>query len=75
MRRADWVNANTQSLRDLVEPAAARMATAMSDATREALGADVPEEMRAMSGMFEQLSPLLAGRAGGNACSARSDNT
>lgn len=61
VRRADWVNANTQSLRELVEPAAARMATAMSDATREALGADVPEEMRAMSGMFEQLSPLLLG--------------
>ena len=38
VRRADWVNANTESLRDLVEPAAARMATAMSDATREALG-------------------------------------
>ena len=75
VRRADWVNANTQSLRDLVEPAAARMATAMGDATREALGADVPDEMRAMSGMFEQLSPLLAGRAGGNACSARWDNT
>jgi putative hydrolase len=61
VRRADWVNANTQSLRELVEPAAARMATAMSDATRETLGADVPEEMRAMSAMFEQLSPLLLG--------------
>ena len=33
----------------------------MSEATREALGPDVPEEMRAMSGMFEQLSPLLLG--------------
>lgn len=61
VRRADWVNASTQSLRELVEPAAARMATAMSDTTSEALGADVPEEMRAMSGMFEQLSPLLLG--------------
>ena len=61
VRRADWVNASTQSLRDLVEPAAARMATAMSEATREALGPDVPEEMRAVGGMFEQLSPLLLG--------------
>ena len=61
VRRADWVNASTQSLRELVEPAAARMATAMSEATREALGPDVPEEMRAVGGMFEQLSPLLLG--------------
>ncbi|MGZ5306446.1 MAG: zinc-dependent metalloprotease [Actinomycetota bacterium] len=61
VRRADWVNANTQGLRELLEPAAQRIAAAMGEATREALGPEVPPEMQAMSGMFEQLSPLLLG--------------
>jgi putative hydrolase len=61
VRRADWVNANIQSLRELLEPAAQRIADAMGQATREALGPEVPPEMLAMGGMFEQLSPLLLG--------------
>jgi putative hydrolase len=61
VRRADWVNANTQGLRELLEPAAQRIAAAMSEATREAMGPEVPGELQAMSGMFEQLSPLLLG--------------
>lgn len=61
VRRADWVNANTQSLRELMDPAARQIAAAMGKATREALGSDVPPEMQAMSGLFEQLSPLLLG--------------
>ncbi|MGZ5299325.1 MAG: zinc-dependent metalloprotease, partial [Actinomycetota bacterium] len=52
VRRADWVNANTQGLRELLEPAAQRIAAAMGEATREALGPEVPPEMQAMSGMF-----------------------
>ena len=42
----------------------------MGDATREALGADVPDEMQAMSGMFEQLSPLLLGAQVGSVLGA-----
>ncbi|MGH2597270.1 MAG: zinc-dependent metalloprotease, partial [Actinomycetota bacterium] len=61
VRRAEWVNANTQSLRELLEPAAQKIASAMGEATREALGAELPPEMQAMSGMFEQISPLLLG--------------
>ena len=61
VRRAEWVNANTQSLRELLEPAAQRIASAMGEATRDASGADMPPEMRAMGGMFEQISPLLLG--------------
>ena len=61
VRRAEWVNANTQSLRELLEPAAKKIASAMGEATRDAIGADVPPEIQAMSGMFEQISPLLLG--------------
>jgi putative hydrolase len=61
VRRAEWVNANIQSLRGSLEPAAQRIGEALGAATREALGPDVPPEMQAMTGMFEQLSPLLLG--------------
>jgi putative hydrolase len=61
VRRAEWVNANTQSLREPLEPAAQKIASAMGEATRDAIGADLPPEMRAMGGMFEQISPLLLG--------------
>ena len=59
VRRADWVNANTQGLRELLEPAAKRIAAAMGEATRRRSRPEVPAEMQAMGGMFEQLSPLL----------------
>jgi putative hydrolase len=62
VRRAEWVNANTESLKSLLDPAAQKIAAAMGEASREAMGAtEIPPEMQAMSGLFEQLSPLLLG--------------
>jgi len=61
VRRAEWVNANTESLKTLLEPAAQRISIAMGEAARASLGDQVPPEMQAMSGLFEQLSPLLLG--------------
>lgn len=61
VRRAEWVNANTESLKTLLDPAAQKIAAAMGEASREAMGAELPPEMQAMSGLFEQLSPLLLG--------------
>ena len=61
VRRAEWVNANTESLKTLLEPAAQKIAAAMGEASRASIGEQLPPEMQAMSGMFEQLSPLLLG--------------
>ena len=61
VRRAEWVNANTESLRTLLEPAAQKIAAAMSEASREALVGDLPPEMQAIGDLFQQLSPLLLG--------------
>jgi putative hydrolase len=60
VRRAEWVNANTESLKTLLEPAAQKITAAMGEASRASMG-ELPPEMQAMSGLFEQLSPLLLG--------------
>ncbi len=57
VRRAEWVTANAESLRELLEPAAQRIGEAMDRATREQL----PPEMQQMAGFMGQLSPLLMG--------------
>jgi putative hydrolase len=57
VRRAEWVNANTESLRALLEPAAVRLTEALE---RGAAG-QVPPEMEQMSSLLRQLSPLLLG--------------
>jgi putative hydrolase len=60
IRRAEWVAANTEELRDVLEPAAERAARAMEEV---AGGMPIPEEA-AMVGagpMLAQLSPLLMG--------------
>ena len=57
IRRAEWVTANAESLRALLEPAAARISEAMLGATREQL----PPEAQAMGAFMSQLSPLLMG--------------
>jgi putative hydrolase len=61
VRRAEWINANADSMRMLLEPAAARVAEAMERAQREAMPADVPPEMQAVGSLLRQLSPLLMG--------------
>jgi putative hydrolase len=57
VRRAEWITANTESLRSLVEPAAARVGAAMGAATQRSM----PEEGAQLSGVLAQLSPLLVG--------------
>lgn len=57
LRRAEWVTANAESLRELLEPAAQRIGEAMDRATREQL----PPEMQQMAGFMGQISPLLMG--------------
>lgn len=57
VRRAEWVTANAESLRELLEPAAKRIGEAMDRAAREQL----PPEMQEMAGFMGQLSPLLMG--------------
>ena len=57
VRRAEWVTANAENLRELLEPAAQRIGEAMDRATREQL----PPEMQQMAGFMGQISPLLMG--------------
>ena len=57
IRRAEWVSLNSESLRGLLEPAAARLSEAMEGVTREQL----PPEALAMGAFMSQLSPLLMG--------------
>jgi putative hydrolase len=72
VRRAEWVQANIESLRDLLEPAAERVGDAISKAQQESannLGPDVHEtDEPGIAGMaaqlqqaMGQLSPLLLG--------------
>jgi putative hydrolase len=56
--RARWVQANIEGLREVLEPAAARLGDAITAAQREAM----PEEARAgVAQLLGQLSPLLLG--------------
>ena len=57
VRRAGWVNANTESLKNLLEPAARRL----TDAIERSAGDQLPPEMAQLSGFLRQLSPLLLG--------------
>ena len=57
VRRAGWVNANAESLKALLEPAAIRLTEAIERGTNDQL----PAEMAQMSSLLRQLSPLLLG--------------
>jgi coenzyme F420 biosynthesis associated uncharacterized protein len=58
VRRGQWVQANIEGLRSLVEPAAAKIGDAIATAQRDA----VPEQAQAgVAQMLGQLSPLLLG--------------
>jgi coenzyme F420 biosynthesis associated uncharacterized protein len=58
VRRGQWVQANIEGLRALLEPAAAKIADAIATAQRDA----VPEQAQAgVAQMLGQLSPLLLG--------------
>jgi putative hydrolase len=57
VRRAAWVNANTESLKALLEPAARRL----TDAIERSAGEQLPAEAAPMAGFLRQLSPILLG--------------
>jgi putative hydrolase len=57
IRRSEWVDANVESLRSILEPAAQRLSEAMG----RAAGEQLPPEMQAMAGLVGQLTPLLMG--------------
>ncbi len=58
VRRGQWVAANIEGLRTLLEPGAAKVAEAISAAQREAM----PEQPAAgVAQLLDQLSPLLLG--------------
>ena len=57
IRRAEWVTANAESLRGLLEPAAARMGQALTRAMSE----ELPTEAGGVAGLLGQLGPLLQG--------------
>ena len=57
VRRAGWVNANAESLKTLLEPAARRL----TDAIERSAGDQPPSEMAQFSAFLRQLSPLLLG--------------
>ena len=57
VRRAAWVNANTESLKALLEPAAQRL----TEAIARSAGDQLPPEMAQFSIVLQQLSPLLLG--------------
>jgi putative hydrolase len=57
IRRAEWITANAEGLRGLLEPAAARMGDALDRAMRD----QMPEEAGPMAGLLTQLGPLLQG--------------
>ena len=58
VRRGQWVQANIEGLRSLLEPPAAKIGEAIAVAQREAM----PEQAQAgVTQLLEQLSPLLLG--------------
>jgi putative hydrolase len=57
VRRAEWVGANIESMRAMLEPAAARMGQALERAMNE----QVPEGAAGMGSVLSQLGPLLQG--------------
>ncbi len=58
VRRAEWIQANVDGLRPLLEPAAERLGAAVSDAQRRAMPQEAPPMA---SQIMSQLSPLLLG--------------
>ena len=61
VRRTTWVNANTESLRAVMEPAAQRMADALGRAGDHALGGEEGSETAALGGMLSQMGAILQG--------------
>jgi putative hydrolase len=68
VRRAQWVQQNLEGLRDVLEPAAARIAEAISRAQHDAVPEAVPESgpEQGLAAVLGQLSPLLLGAQVGN---------
>ena len=57
VRRAAWVSASTEGMKELMEPASRRIAAAL----KESASQEGPAELQAVAGFMDQLSPLLMG--------------
>jgi putative hydrolase len=61
VRRAEWIQANVESLRPVLEPAAEKLGAAVNEAQRGAIPQDALEMAGQMGQMMAQMSPLLLG--------------
>lgn len=58
VRRAEWIQANVDGLRPVLEPAAEKLGAAVSEAQRQAMPEGAPA---AAAQLMDQMSPLLLG--------------
>lgn len=61
VRRAEWIQANVESLRPVLEPAAEKLGAAVTEAQRGAMPEGAPEMAQQLMGVMGQMSPLLLG--------------
>jgi coenzyme F420 biosynthesis associated uncharacterized protein len=60
-RRAQWVEANTRGLRELLDPVAAKLAAAMGEAQRGAAPAGAEGGAQVLEALMSRMVPLLLG--------------
>jgi coenzyme F420 biosynthesis associated uncharacterized protein len=70
VRRGQWVQHNLEGLRDVLEPAAAKIGEAVALAQREGAPGAAPAPMPGMTQLLGQLSPLLLGAQVGSVLGA-----
>jgi putative hydrolase len=61
VRRAEWIQANVEGLRPVLEPAAEKLGAAVNSAQRQAMPEEALEMAGQMGHMMAQMSPLLLG--------------
>jgi putative hydrolase len=61
VRRAEWIQANVDGLRPVLEPAAEKLGAAVTQAQRQAMPESAPEMAQQVMGLMGQMSPLLLG--------------
>jgi coenzyme F420 biosynthesis associated uncharacterized protein len=60
-RRAQWVEANTRGLRELLDPVAAKLAASMGEAQRGAIPGSVERGAEVLEALMSRMVPLLLG--------------
>lgn len=67
VRRAQWVEANTRSLREVLDPLGSKLASVMRDAGSTALPPEAAGGAGMLVGLMDQMGPLLVGAQVGGA--------